>query len=168
MKIDLTFPEHPGKTYQGTLVAHRRRHRSRQPHAAGRNRRRQPRRRAAARLAGPGSLQNARRRVQLSSCLSLRSSSAREGLQSAPWSTATMAHLVPVVDRRGRRRHCADRHRPQRQRPGHSGSARLAHRRRKESARRESTSGQASERGQVAMHRSRNKTGRFTCFRCRR
>ena len=34
MKIDLTFPEHPGKDLRGHAGAHRRRHRSRQPHPA--------------------------------------------------------------------------------------------------------------------------------------
>ena len=56
-KIDLSFAEHAGKLYQGTLVAHRRRHRPGQPHAPGGNRRQQQRRRTAARLAGPGPLQ---------------------------------------------------------------------------------------------------------------
>ncbi len=38
MKIGLTFPEYPGKTFSGYAGAHRRCHRSRQPHPPRRNR----------------------------------------------------------------------------------------------------------------------------------
>ena len=88
-KIDLTFAEHPGKIYQGTLV--------RTADAIDpvsrtllvEDRRGQPRRRTAARLAGPGSLQDARPPAPPSSCPPRRSSSAGKACAWAPWSTAT-------------------------------------------------------------------------------
>ena len=96
-KIGLSFAEHRRQDLPRHAGPHRRRHRSCQPDAAGRNRRGQPRRRTAARLSGPGPFQDARRRCQLSSCPSAALIFRKEGLRVGVVVNGNVAHLVPVV-----------------------------------------------------------------------
>ena len=132
MKIDLTFPEHPGKTFQGTLV--------RTADAIDPASRTLLVEVDVDNRSGelmPGSLAQVHFKTASAGPTFIVPAAAlifrREGMQvaSGRQQQATVAHLVPVGHRRRRRRHSADRQRPQPKRPDYSGSARLADRRRK-------------------------------------
>ena len=112
MKIDLTFAEHAGKIYQGTLV---RTADAIDPASRTLLVEIDVDNRAGELL--PGSLAQVHFKTPTAGQTFIVPVAAlifrREGLRWALWSTAgRRAHLVPVDHRRGRRRQRADRQRP--------------------------------------------------------